>query len=303
VHAIADLRVPDPSNVKVAIALVKRYAPRSDDRIRMRDFVRDALNRTSRTLSAIHEAPWDSPNLLEGVPRVHRYDAAIEPLAAAVAVGCCWADAAHDPTWRFVLTVLGEINESGTEVGLRRYPALRVLYAAAIACVVAEKYQTLKLLFEAPMHTVGGTSPAIDLLLRGDPLRQELAQLVMQETSEKKQNWFVPTSEHLFRVSRVSVAEFLPTQVTYEAAFDRFEMLAALACLARPDALGAWAPIGRFGWKQDHSGDYGPVAALKREIVAAGSAWGPALAGLFPSGDAIALVDQLLANVSRRPWF
>jgi hypothetical protein len=97
------------------------------------------------------------------------------------------------------------------------------------------------------------------------------------------QNFYTPVSEHLARVLRNPLREFLADDVTYERTFDRFECLFALvyADLFNKERKRIWGPIGRFGYKLGNSEGQNPLKDLLAEAKQRKESWEPLRQGLF----------------------
>jgi len=95
---------------------------------------------------------------------------------------------------------------------------------------------------------------------------------------------YVPQSEHLYSVLQPSADDVLFLGKSYEALFDRYEVLQALvfADLYECKAHHIWGPIGRFGWKYASlRGERNPFTSIIEEAEKIKGGWPPIQAGLF----------------------
>jgi len=96
-------------------------------------------------------------------------------------------------------------------------------------------------------------------------------------------NYHTPLSNHLHAVLREPLREFLPQDTRYNRYFDRFEYLMAMihADLYEKQKGHAWAPIGRFGWRERQDYENHISKEIEAKISTMGNDWPPLKAGLF----------------------
>lgn len=283
VMALEEYTRPHPLSAKVAIARAKRYLLEERYQIRLHDLV---MEETERVYAALSEANFPvqgtSFSVEELKKRLERYEASLETLVSLLATGCYWGTSAHQKLWVKVLERIG--NPSGGKAGLvawlnlRLYPALLLLYASGVAAIAADKYSTLAALFNRP--TYNEDSEGMPLVLKLVPVKIVDKNAMNQMLGK---SFYTPVSEHLVKVLRAPLREFLPDEVVYERTFDRFECLFALVygdCLKRR-GRGVWGPVGRFGYKLGNSEGQNPLKDLLAEAEHQKEAWGPLKAGLF----------------------
>lgn len=89
-------------------------------------------------------------------------------------------------------------------------------------------------------------------------------------------------SEYLFRQLQPKLDDTLFIGKGYEKAFDEFEILFALSVADYWTEHNGhvWGPIGRFGWKEQRTGN-APVTRLLEAAEKDGRNWLPLKAGLF----------------------
>ena len=180
-------------------------------------------------------------------------------------------------------------------VSMRRYPACILLYASGVACVIAKKYDTLKILMKDQRTRIdfpyeGQDSPLISKLA----VPFILTERALDMCSNPERNRY-PASMHLHRLLRETMRSFLPNDSEYDDAFDRFEYLYALAYSELSRGVGA--PIGRFGLKYSglfpsSSSDVGQ--ALLAEHAFDGNNWGLLTSGVFKTSEAFLAAEKKL---------
>jgi hypothetical protein len=176
---------------------------------------------------------------------------------------------------------------------LRRYPACILLYSAGVACVASANYDTLKILMRDQRTTIDSPLEGKDSLL----IHKLVAPYVLNEESlnrcsnpERKK---FPSSVRLHALLRETARAFLPNDLEYDGAFDRFEYL--LSLLFYEANSGRYAPIGRFGLKYSSlfpSSSMPAGQALLNEHAAQGQGWGPLKSGLFESSEDFLAIEK-----------
>ncbi|MCC6421700.1 MAG: SIR2 family protein [Gemmataceae bacterium] len=257
VSALDELRGPQPLDARLAAQQVKRYLPRSEDRIRLHDLVMSEVTRV-RTAAADPESyplngPYSGDLLFE---RMRRLESESASLMAMFAVAGYWVEPADARLWIQALERLENApSPSGTYLppyeSLRRYPALLSLYAAGIAAVAAERTDTLTSLLIANTREDSGSGR------RTMAFAAALSTGIILGTEQQRipglERHPTPLSAYLWNTSRLREAlrDAIPDDRQFTAAFDRFEYLAGLVAIDRE----RWAPCGCFIWRDGVLGD------------------------------------------------
>ena len=139
----------DPESIAVAVAQLKRYLPRPEDRIRYADLMQaateDMVRATSDDQFPLHTS---QVSMDDCVDRMRRYTALADRLLHLVATAAYWGEDAHLHEITVLLRRLAEARHSrdglALFVELACYPALLGMYAAGIAMVARRNYSGLK---------------------------------------------------------------------------------------------------------------------------------------------------------------
>jgi SIR2-like domain len=303
VSALEDIQAPHPISAQVAVATLKTYLAEPRHRIRLRDFVREETNRLVETLSPqrFPESAEASGDQLQ--ERLTAYEAATDIVPRLVATGCFWGDHEQTPVWVETLEHLADAHSqqsmSTIWQALRRYPALLVFYGGGITSVMSSRYGTLAaLMVEARVSSPDKELPAALVLNTWKVFPDFQARLPGMATH------FTPLSEHLFKVLRDPLRDFVSDDRRYENAFDRFEYLLALIHADLKNRPGSWKPMGCFGWRHRFEAERHVSAELAVEAEQKGKGWEPLAAGLF-GGSAERFKElngELQATIRNLPW-
>lgn len=148
----------------------------------------------------------------------------------------------------------------------------------------------------------------------GDGIRQRYLQrfLNFSELNDTFKNMpghernYVPRSEYLFKMLQPQMDDLFFLGKSYEAIFDKYEILQALvhADLYETEGYGIWGPYGRFAWKH-RSIDHSPLKLLLAEAEALNEEWPPLKAGLFRgSYDRFKqIADEYLSKIAQLNWY
>lgn len=94
---------------------------------------------------------------------------------------------------------------------------------------------------------------------------------------------YTPLSNHLRRVLREPLKEYLPEDTDYDVVFDRLEYLFSLRFWQStfPNREYAWAPLGGFAARSKYRPHLQIMRKMDDEIESLGGNWPPLKAGLF----------------------
>jgi hypothetical protein len=315
--ALDSIRRPHPLTTPVAVATLKRYLPRPEQRIRLHDLVLDETEQAVRRVSTVIDLAVD-PNP-EGVVKnvMLRIEAACETLNALLATGAYWGESHHRSLWIEVLERLSNRSHfqerlmgSGYDVwrALFRYPAFLAFYAAGLAACARGKgaEETLLDVLLRPrikFRSDGRFEPPADTLNAQSLLPINTAQAALSPRA------FTPVSDHLFKVLSPIIAPLFADEDEYADAFDRWEYLIAMAyCdknVANPhESFGA--PCGRIVWRREYRVGHPTVKNLiSEEVQRENNDWLLLRRGLF-AGRSEKLAEMMAAYenlLSRRGMF
>ncbi len=260
--------VADPISPQVAVATMKRYlAAPAVNRIRLEEFVmaetRGALERSSR-IAVPEDSPIPTPDLYR--ERVGRIETAMSKLVPMVAVGAKWGDADLYPLWGRAIGLLAKQESRGGYTWwsfLRSYPATLLLYAVGTMAAASDNYELLRVvLVESKSRRQDGDKPKpLALLLCAiGALHHDGAQSLFSPDGNSRRR--TPGSDHIEVHLREAIGHMFDDPAEFQRAFDRFEMVLALAVAA----LGDHPPLGSFLWR--HELGESSYAAFSQEIEA-----------------------------------
>ena len=286
VAALTDADRPHPISVAAAVAELKRLLPDPAQQIRIHDLVsEEALRLQSACNKANFPLGQDLGN--EAMrSRVAAYEGHTEILENLFGIGCAWATEPR-PFVR-ALEITADTPQMASRnvdlLNLRRYPALRCLYAGGIAAVQHGNWNMLRALtldattdsrYETlPMATALNYWSIINNSNRGEYLPGQHRNAT-------------PVSSHLFKTLREALRDTIVLDQKYEAAFDRFEYILGLiiedARSQQPENVYTPSPpVGYFNRNRYSTTRRPPLwEQIKTEAEQAGTDWGPIRAGLF----------------------
>jgi hypothetical protein len=239
--------------------------------VRLEEVVSEQI-RLALDLMAPERFPVDQQDVSEEAlrRRLDDYWTATEPLLNIALHLGRWGRKEHVPIIERLLGhLLVPTDRSGGYliwIGLQWYPLTLVYYALGVAAFASRNWVILGGLYNPDEAALPGRSERRSL---ADQVVAGLVQYSEVNTAFKalpvmSQKRF-PVSETLFQVLTEPVADglFLDA-VSYEHAFDRFEVFRALQYAVGPlgDEPRLWGPVGRFGWKSDR-GEGDPMTAFE----------------------------------------
>lgn len=277
IDALEQSRQPHPGDTERLIHEVKRCLAKPEHRIRLDDVVAQECEKVCRLFDGPEWSASNNWDVADFRLRIQRYEAGCEALACMVGAMGRWGDEhATDVAFACVsalLTHADEINGGVTPyLKLREYPAVLVFSAFALGAVRAQKWNTLRQLFDLKVHRkYKDTIPAADLLLPALWDGEEAWKLV--PGFERKVTAF---SDYLLALFARWGKRFLGLSPDFERQYARLEWLGALYHLSHADLeyvrkevtvtkRWLWLPLGRQCWKTELKNDL--IAELEHGLI------------------------------------
>lgn len=287
----------------------KALLSNSGSSIELHDFVMDEVKRFLAQTSEDYFAARGEFSVEALTERIAKYEDVVGDLDAILACIAYWALPSHRNVLRKALARstdrLDPQSGSSIWLELRRYPLILELYAAGIAAVHGERYDSLADIFYSPVEETDRRRDAECFLGIASNAVLELARQKVFQKLPGHEKHFAPMSEYLFKIMQPTIDETLFLGKGYERAFDEFEVLLGLAVadLLNVKTGHIWGPVGRFGWKE-HQGN-APLKRTIEEARAAGSDWAPLRGGLFDGKieRVEAVAGEFYEGVSRLSWW
>lgn len=278
--------IPDREAIPNKVARVKKLLSDDSSMIELHDVlvkeVQQFLSASSEDNFAV-QGVYSQDELIERISNYERITADLCSLEACITY---WAKPSHKQILQKVLArstdrldVQGGLS---IWLHLRWYPLIVQVYAAGIAAVSGQRYDSLANIFYTKIVSSeyrNKEEPLIEALSKA--MLELTRDNVFKQLPDRAKN-HVPMSEHLFKLLQPALDDILFIGKGYENAFDEFEVLLALvaADINKQAGNGAWGPVGRFAYKyrSTENGPYGRVVSAARKE---GQDWPPFKAGLF----------------------
>jgi hypothetical protein len=209
---------------------VKRYLAEDRFRIRLTDLVGNAVRRTAERLSAQKLDFMEDFSGAEFVRRLKVYQTETEVLQHMILPLCQWGNTGHETCAVNIVELAADYSTLGIGMfkefwnNLRFFPALLLLYAGGLAAVSSENYGMFAALVNRPKYYDHEGEKPLCLTLS---LSKVFGEMLGQALTEYKR--FIGSSVYLSKLLRPLFNETIPQQYRFEAVFDRFEYLFALA--------------------------------------------------------------------------
>ncbi|MYA25247.1 MAG: hypothetical protein F4091_07400 [Acidimicrobiales bacterium] len=245
VSALASAADQAPLDTHAAVALLKRFLPNPDHRIRLHDLVIGEADRAIDQTTDFSSIEGHDINTYRA--RIQRCEQACSRLMTLLATGAYFStDEAQDEVWFRTIQKLSLRGVRGHVTGalgkLSHYPTLLAIHGLAIGAAAADRIEpvaralgAIKVEFKRKPVPIGfAASPY--MVLSDEPLT------VLFENLRQSP---APVAEHVLEVLRPAVADLIQDNQRYETLFYDVEYLLGLASAAhaQPDtgplALGA----------------------------------------------------------------
>lgn len=281
VTAVGTLRPPDPLSPAAAAAVVKRYLPDDQARIRLDELVQEA---TEDVYVGLGEEPFKTPlDPFAATPddlstRLEQYLHLSEVLLAMAVPAGAWARQAQADIWALSIERLANVSlpPGGTKFWhLQQYPALLLQYAAGIAAVARENFAVLSSLLQRPqVHRGEFGRPMVRAVDTRHVLGPDFATRLLPGLATHRS----PFSAFVEQTLREPLRPVLPSDQRFQEAFDRFEYLRALTyadmATEDPDTEKLPSARGCYLWRQGRpvwdavARDIGPSESSSRLLQA-----------------------------------
>lgn len=227
VQALLDNRRPHPASIELAVATLKRYMTRAENRVQMADLIREQAAQVAKTI-----AEAEAPHLLTVERRADIAEAACETLIAMATVAGRWMQKEHCDDWPGVLETLlyatsGWRRDQNSY--LDAYPATLVFWSLCTGAIAGERYDTIKFLMDSRLRT--GRDDTVVITTRGERVHTDIPS-VMTGTDLSPVRWARLPDLHQRLVSSLTKAMGYVAYndaERYRWTIDKFEVLWHLA--------------------------------------------------------------------------
>ncbi|MBM3157558.1 MAG: caspase family protein [Chloroflexi bacterium] len=280
----------DSTSTDTQLGLVdkaKEYLSDARCRIKLNDLVLQKSREVIPLLSDEH-FPVDARNVTaeEVADRLRRYEVITQKLQTVYILLCHWGVSEHISIIKNVLSRV--IERDGSRSGmvawlnLRYYPSILLMYSGGIGAIAAANYASLAAVLTTKVGSAFTSDNSQEAVLEVGHAMLELERANVFRLLPDHTKHFVPRSEYLFKRLQPQLDDLLFLGKSYEAMFDRFEIMLALvhADLLFQSTNRVWGPFGRFAWKH-RSGDFSIYTSVLKEAQVQQDAWPPLRAGLF----------------------
>lgn len=290
--------------------LAKEYISDSRYRIKLHDLVTKSIRSTLQGTSLKHfPTQTTAPTAAEFAQRLRRYEESVERLQSLVVCLAHWCEEEQIPLLGKAIGRMADQQDSHSGmvvwINLRLYPATLLLYSGGIAALAVSNYKKLAAMLHERVSVAGHQGETRPVLLQVGESMLELVRSKAFKLLPDHERHYSPQSEYLFKLLQPNLDNLLFLGQTYEALFDRFEVLLALVH-ADSYKYGCWGPYGRFAWKYRSRGrESNPFTEIVEEGKSREKDWAPLRAGLF--GGSFDRFSQVAAeyeeNIRRVDWF
>jgi len=266
------------------VAKFKEYLAEPRFRIALDDMVHASLREAMQATTGEKFAP--SAQVANGenvLSLLNAYEEAYRSLQSYFVLLARWGTSDHMTTVRsLVARASDSINrsEGGSTIrlALRWYPLNMLTYSAGITALAFENFAAFSAVHSvrvaAEYRRGEMTSPSV--VVAADAIRDAGSGFASLPGHERHR---VPMSEYLLRGLQKCLDDLVGLGASYEAAFDRYEMLRSLLYCDYTNS--GWGLLGRYAWKHLSEEERGPYACFRKEVEEQRDQWGPLKAGLF----------------------
>jgi hypothetical protein len=268
------------------IKRVKNLLSSNSSTIELYDFLIDEVRRFIATTSDDNFKAQGHVSREELLDQISRYEELCNDFSMLTACVAFWARPEHKVILQKILARatdrLDSQSSSNVWIAFRWYPLIVAFYCTGIASVEGKRYDSLANIFYALMGS-SKYRPREEYFV--EAIANGILELNRIESFKRlpgHEKYYVPMSEHLFKIIQPKLDDLFFIGRNYERVFDEFEVLFALAASDLNQKRGnrIWGPIGRYGWKHSVR-ENSPLKRIIKEAGEMGDRWEPIRAGLF----------------------
>lgn len=253
VQAISANNEVSPLSTKTAIAMLKKFLSKPENKIRLYDFINSETKRIIESCSSISQTN-EFPDKASIQLKMKEYEHNVEMASYIWSTGCFFDNTTNN-LWHTKLSEIATIPSmhSGYSVWIEMsgYPTMILYYVSCMACLFSKNYKNLfSLMKKTKKRNSRGEYQVFCVCLHP---------LVVFETSSSDAQIFnkpdqkVPANYYLYDLVEKYFEDIILTKEQISYCFDTFEYLNGLMYLDEKITAGGisdWAPPGRFCWNR-----------------------------------------------------
>ncbi|MDP3147484.1 MAG: hypothetical protein Q8N83_00005, partial [Ignavibacteria bacterium] len=268
--SIVELEKQHPISSKIAIATSKKYLSDSKYNINLHDLI---ISETKKVIDELSENSLSAQGNFskeEYLRRVSVYESKMEILLNIVITISYWGNSSQSS---YITKCIESTVNSNSFVGgvvayinQKKYPSLLLMYATGISALANDRYDLIKSILVDTMVTYENPPrPLIDRILTFTVMSKDFAAMLPGRNAQH----YTPFSDYLASFFQPYFADYILDKNTFYNLFDKFEYVLALiyADINYKENTQFWAPVGSYGWRNQHYYPENTVAkVLEREV-------------------------------------
>lgn len=256
VKALEEFSRPHPLSTEAGVATLKRYLSEPKYRIALEDLVNREVESVVVAMAAptfdVSTKDVNGPTVLA---RLKSYEALSTTLIRLAFTAGQWSEGPQVNPWLKAIAKLSHRRVQGAFViwlDLQRYPATLLLYAFGLGAVAAEQWASLQAMFNLPVFRESREDKRAVEILPLWALFESGADIMKILPNRDRQH--TPFQNHLEAMLLPLFRTQFSTDDAFHVAFDRFEILAAMAYAAPlvENGKSYWTLPGSYGWRHDN---------------------------------------------------
>ncbi|WP_277593693.1 SIR2 family protein [Pseudomonas chlororaphis] len=254
VKALEEFSRPHPLSTEAAVATLKKYLSEPKYRIALDDLVAREVESVVKVAAGDAFDVRSSDTCGQAVlSRLKGYEAASTTLIRMGFVAGQWIEGEQLASWKKALAKLSlrQANSGNTLwLDLQRYPATLLLYAFGLGAVSNDQWCTLSVLLNVPVLGEQREDKRVVEMVPIWALFQMGSDVMKVLPGRERQ--YTPLNNHLEELLWKLLGASFPSQMAFQIAFDRLEVLFALSyaipCIQKEERY--WTLPGAYGWRR-----------------------------------------------------
>jgi hypothetical protein len=250
IEALEDFSTSSPLSKDIAVARIKKYIVKSENRIRLFDLFDEESRRAHTIINKVSNYNITlTSETFDYFWKLHR--GAVDMLIPMCVTATQWCDELNEDV---IVNVFKKISQAPQKINsyqnagrsLYYLSSIILLYSVGIACIVFDKYRLLRKVFSIKIMDFI-PNKRIALIKRANPIIVDKHEL----NNAIGQKYYTPLSTFLDKNLKESLITLVGSDKEYEAIFDIFERMLSLNYLWIVDKtyMEDWLPWGEYKWR------------------------------------------------------
>ncbi|MCW4468340.1 SIR2 family protein [Flavobacterium sp. MFBS3-15] len=283
IQALEYLNDNHPLNADIAVARIKKYITKEENKI----LLFDLLTYEAKELDRKRRLKFNAglyPNKENLKPVLDYYISNLDIILPMSITTTIWGEEYHH---EYLLKVLKIITEPINFIGslyddskrMQYIPGLFVFYSIGISCIINQNYTLLNKIFQLKIFKVPEDYSKVFIVekLHSFTIDRDVANSILEK------NYKTPLSTYLHENLKPFFQDITSNDQEFIENFCIFEYYISLNYLSKQPRITSWAPVGEYIWRHAWRNDEDYIENHFSQAEILQNDWAPLISGMFNS--------------------